>query len=139
MNESAMEPELVTEKRLLGLLHELMKREPIFDRREVVSCREDFERETAEDYWETGASGQRYSRGFVWATLEERFGRGQDAYKIERWETREPQLREIAPRTYLLTYMLWGQGDRLTRRVTVWQGSVDEGWTALYHQGTVVT
>jgi hypothetical protein len=56
--------------RLLGVMHELMKREPIFDRREVVSCREDFEREAAEDYWETGASGRRYSRAFVWATLE---------------------------------------------------------------------
>jgi hypothetical protein len=75
----------------------------------------------------------------VWATLEERFERGQDAYKIEQWETREHHLREIAPRTYLLTYTLWGQGDRLTRRLTVWQGSVDDGWQALYHLGTVVT
>jgi len=139
MNDSAMEPDFVTEGRLLGVMHELMKREPIFDRREVVSCREDFEREAAEDYWETGASGRRYSRAFVWATLEERFERGQDAYKIEQWETREHHLREIAPRTYLLTYTLWGQGDRLTLRLTVWQGSVDDGWQALYHQGTVVT
>ena len=76
MNDSAMEPDFVTEGRLLGVMHELMKREPIFDRREVVSCREDFEREAAEDYWETGASGRRYSRAFVWATLEERFERG---------------------------------------------------------------
>ena len=72
VNDSVMEPDLVTEGRLLGVLHELMKREPIFDRREVVSCLEDFERETAEDYWETGASGRRYNRAFVWATLEER-------------------------------------------------------------------
>ena len=46
-------------------------------------------------------------------------------------------VREIAPATYLLTYTLWGQGDRLTRRLTVWQGSVRDGWKALYHQGTV--
>jgi hypothetical protein len=47
-------------------------------------------------------------------------------------------VREIASATYLLTYTLWGQGNRLTRRLTVWQGSVRGGWKALYHQGTVV-
>ncbi len=131
-----MEPELVTEERLLGVLHRLVSREPLFHRRELVNCREDFERETAEDFWETGASGRRYSREFVWATLKERYERG-DGDEIEQWETRDFHLREIAPRTYLLTYTLWGQGDRLTRRLTVWQGSVEDGWKALYHQGTV--
>jgi hypothetical protein len=73
MDEFQMEPELVTEERLLGALQGLMSREPLFHRRELVNCRDDFERETAEDFWETGASGHRYSREFVWATLKERY------------------------------------------------------------------
>jgi hypothetical protein len=138
MDQIQMEPELVTEEHLLGVLHDLMKREPLFRRRELVNSRDAFERETAEDFWETGASGRRYSREFVWATLKGRYeSSDKDEFEVERWETRDFYLREIAPRTYLLTYTLWGQGDRLTRRLTVWQGSVEDGWKVLYHQGTV--
>jgi hypothetical protein len=138
MDQIQMEPELVTEEHLLGVLHDLMKREPLFRRRELVNSRDAFERETAEDFWETGASGRRYSREFVWATLKERYeSSDKDEFEVERWETRDFHLREIAARTYLLTYTLWGQGDRLTRRLTVWQGSVEDGWKVLYHQGTV--
>jgi hypothetical protein len=139
MDEIQMEPELVTEEHLLGVLQDLMKREPLFHRRELVNSRDAFERETAEDFWETGASGRRYSREFVWATLKERYeSSDKDEFEVELWETRDFHLREIAPRTYLLTYTLWGQGDRLTRRLTVWQGSVEDGWKVLYHQGTIV-
>jgi hypothetical protein len=135
-----MEPNLVTEERLVGVLHELIKREPLFHRRELVSSRDEFEHETAEDSWETGASGRRYSREFVWATLKNRYERSEpDEYETGRWETRDFHLREVGPRTYLLTYTLLGQGNRLTRRLSVWQGSVEDGWTVLYHQGTVVT
>jgi hypothetical protein len=138
MDQIQMEPELVTEEHLLGVLHDLMKREPLFRRRELVNSRDAFERETAEDFWETGASGRRYSREFVWATLKGRYeSSDKDEFEVERWETRDFYLREIAARTYLLTYTLWGQGDRLTRRLTVWQGSVEDGWKVLYHQGTV--
>ena len=133
-----MEPELVTQERLLDVLQELMKREPLFHRREHVNNRADFERETADDFWEIGASGRRYSREYVWATLKERHESSDvDEFELARWQTRDPHLREIAPKTYLLTYTLWGQGDRLTRRLTVWQGSIQDGWKALYHQGTV--
>ena len=133
-----MEPDLVTEEHLLGVLQDLMKREPLFHRRELVNSRDAFERETAEDFWETGASGRRYSREFVWATLKVRYeSSDKDEFEVELWETRDFHLREIAPRTYLLTYTLWGQGDRLTRRLTVWQGSVEDGWKVLYHQGTI--
>ncbi len=139
MGEIHMEPELVTEARLLDVLQELKKREPLFHGRELVTSREDFERETADDFWETGASGRRYSREFVWATLRERLeSSDMDDFELARWQTRDFQLREIAPLTYLLTYTLWGQGDRLTRRLTVWQGCIEDGWKILYHQGTVV-
>lgn len=57
--------------------------------------------------------------------------------RLKRWETQDFRLREIAPATYLLTYTLRGEGDRLTRRLTVWQGSPRDGWKVLYHQSTV--
>ena len=82
------------------VLRELVEREPLFYRREVVNSRADFERETAEDFWEIGASGRRYSREVVWATLAERCASSDvDDFEAERWETRDFLLREIAPAT----------------------------------------
>lgn len=138
MATSRMEPDLVTDQRLLGVLAELRRREPIFHRRELVSSREDFERETAEDYWEVGASGQRYSREFVWSVLSERYASSAtDEYETGAWTMSDEQVREVAPHAYLLTYTL-RQGDRVTRRLTVWQGSAQTGWKIVYHQGTIV-
>ena len=54
-----------------------------------------------------------------------------------RWETSDFHCQEVAPGTYLLTYDL-RQGDRLTRRSTLWR-RVDGAWQIVYHQGTVVT
>jgi hypothetical protein len=100
-------PDLATEPRLLGTLAELKRREPLFHRRELVRSREDFERETVADFWETGASGRRYSREAVWAGLAQRHARSDvDESEAEGWQTSDFQLREIAPRTYLLTYTL---------------------------------
>jgi hypothetical protein len=133
------EPDLVTDEGLLGILDELRRREPLFHRRDIVSSREDFERETAEDFWEVGASGRPYSRAFVWSVLSERYASGEtDTYESEAWTVAGEHLREVAPQTYLLTYTL-SQRDRLTRRLTVWQGSPRAGWKALYHQGTVIS
>jgi len=44
---------------------ELAAREPIFHKPEFGTSREDFDRLMAKDYWEIGASGQKYSREFV--------------------------------------------------------------------------
>ena len=127
-----MEREFAAE-RPRGVLAELIAREPIFHHRELVHDRESFERETAPDFWEVGASGRRYSREFVWETLAERFQSAETA----TFELSDAQVREIAPQTYLLTYTL-GDGSRLTRRLTVWQGSAGAGWKIFFHQGTVV-
>jgi hypothetical protein len=135
------EPELATDPRLHGVLDELRAREPIFHRPELGTSRTDFEAQTAPDYWETGASGRRYSREFVWATLEER--RADPGWATgDIWQTGDFQVHEIAPATYLLTYTLRQvdrvtRMDRVTRRLTVWQ-QVGGRWVALYHQGTVV-
>src|SRR5438105_15803777 len=118
-----MEPDLATEDRLHGVLAELLAREPIFHHRELVHDRASFERETAPDFWEVGASGRRYSREFVWETLAERF-KGEE---MATFELSDADVREIAPQTYLLTYTL-GDGAPVTRRLTVWLGSARAGW-----------
>jgi hypothetical protein len=71
------------------------------DRRNLVSNRAEFERETAEDFWEVAASGRRFSREYVWAVLKERYESSDtDGFEVEGWELRDFQLREIAPTVY---------------------------------------
>ncbi len=127
-----MEPVLITEERLRDVLAELEAREPIFHRPELGTTRADFERMIVPDYWEVGASGRRYSREYVLDVLEQRHRTPVE----ENWETRGFHCREIAADNYLLTYTLI-QGERVTRRATLWRRTPD-GWRALYHQGTVV-
>ena len=128
-----MEPDLVTEPRLAGILAELTAREPIFHRPELGTARRDFENMTEPDFWEVGASGRRYSRAFVLDTLEERHRTPHD----DPWETRGFHCREIAPDNYLLTYTLH-QGERVTRRATLWRRR-EGAWRIVYPQGTIVT
>jgi len=130
---SAMEPTLTTAPELLGVLAELSRREPIFHRPEFGTTRADFERMMVEDYWETGASGRRYSRQFVLDELEKRFA----APHADVWETRDFHCRRLSEDTYLLTYTLLQDNQRLTRRATIWR-STAEGWMIVYHQGTIV-
>ncbi|QRN55838.1 DUF4440 domain-containing protein [Dyella caseinilytica] len=127
-----MEPSLVTNPALLPVLHELKQREPIFHRPEFGTTRQDFEAMTEPDFWEVGASGKRYSRAYVLDVLEERFKHPDE----DAWEASNFHCREIAADNYLLTYTL-KQGERLTRRATLWRRTV-EGWKIVYHQGTVV-
>jgi len=128
-----LEPTLTTAPELQGVLAELSRREPIFHRPEFGITRADFERMTAEDYWETGASGRRYSRQSVLDGLEERFSVPHE----DVWETRDFHCRRLSEDTYLLTYTLLQDHQRLTRRATIWR-STAEGWKIVYHQGTIV-
>jgi hypothetical protein len=128
-----MEPDRTTEPELLGILAELSTREPIFHRPEFGTSRADFERMTADNFWETGASGRRYSREFVLDTLESRLRTPHE----DTWETTDFHCTRLAAETYLLTYTLLQDGVRLTRRATIWQNT-SEGWKILYHQGTIV-
>jgi hypothetical protein len=127
------EPTLTTAPELQPILADLARREPIFHRPEFGTTRADFERMTAEDYWETGASGRRYSRPAVLNGLEERFS----APHADVWETKDLHCRKLAEDVYLLTYTLLQDNARLTRRATIWQRASD-GWKIVYHQGTVV-
>ena len=128
-----MEPTLTTAPELTGILEELIAREPIFHRSEFGASRADFEAMMADDFWETGASGRRYSREFVLDELMRRAG----APHEDVWQASDFFCRELAADMYLLTYTLLQNGERLTRRATIWQNTLD-GWKIVYHQGTVV-
>ncbi len=131
------EPDLATPEHLMPVLEALIAREPLFHHRHLVADRADFDREAAPEFWEVGASGRRYSREFVWSAVAERLATlDADPYVSEGWQVIESCVAELAPDTYLVHYALLGQGRR-TRRTTLWQGSVDSGWTARFHQGTV--
>jgi hypothetical protein len=129
---AAMEPDLATAAELTGVLDELRRREPIFHRPEFGTTRADFERMTASDFWEIGASGQRYSRAHVLDVLEHRV----PAPAEHAWITRDFHCRELGADTYLLTYTL-EQGKRVSRRSTIWRRSGGE-WLIVFHQGTLV-
>jgi hypothetical protein len=128
-----MEPTRPTPPQLAQILAELAAREPIFHRPEFGTTRADFERMLTEDYWETGASGRRYTRAFVLDELEQRFSRPHE----DTWETSDFHLSALSGDTYLLTYTLLQDHKRLTRRATIWRNTA-EGWKAVYHQGTIV-
>ena len=127
-----MEPSLVTRPEDRDVLEELRRREPIFHRPEYFGSRADIERATAADFWEIGASGRRYSRAYVLETLA---ARAEEPVE-DRWQARDFHCRALAADVYLLTYTLL-QGERLTRRATIWRRA-PQGWQILFHQGTVV-
>jgi hypothetical protein len=120
---------------LLPVLDELRRREPIFHTPEFGSTTAEFERSTAPDYWEVGASGRRYSRDLILRELTKSVpyvdaaGAG--------WRTEDLGLRRLGPDTYLLTYTL-DQAGRRTRRSSIWECSEDR-WRILYHQGTIIS
>jgi len=124
---------MTTAPELQRVLAELSSREPIFHRPEFGTTRADFERMTAEDFWETGASGRRYSRQWVLDELEKRYASPHE----DVWETSEFQCRRLGEDTWLLTYTLLQDHVRLTRRATIWRRTPD-GWKIVYHQGTIV-
>jgi len=127
-----MEPQLVTAPEHLAVRDELMKREPIFHRVDSRTTREGFEKMMAPEFSEVGASGRRYSRQFVLSSLEERYKNPIEGV----WEIGDFHCLEIAADNYLLTYTLI-QGQRVTRRATIWRRAGTD-WQIVYHQGTVV-
>jgi hypothetical protein len=118
---------------LAEILEGLKAREPIFHRPEFGVARADFEKMTAEGFWEVGASGRRYSRDVVLEELERRFAEPH----ADVWETSEFRCQRLAEDLFLLTYTLLQDRTRLTRRTTIWRKTSD-GWKILFHQGTMV-
>jgi hypothetical protein len=130
-----MKPWSTTEAALREVLQELRSREPIFHRPELGTTRADFERMTEAGFWEVGASGRRYSRRHVLDVLQGRHDLG--SLELEDpWEAIDFACRALGTDTYLLTYTLL-QGQRRTRRATIWRRAAD-GWRIVFHQGTLV-
>ena len=127
-----MELASTTDPKLLDVLAELRRREPIFHRPEFGTTRAELEAMVDHDFWEVGASGRRYTRKYTLEVLEKRI-RSPDE---ELWETTDFRCQELAAELYLLTYTL-RQGERVTRRSTIWRRST-EGWKVVFHQGTIV-
>ena len=125
-----MQPRLNPE--LASVLRELRQREPIFHRPELGTTRADFERMTADDFWEIGASGKVYDRAFVLDMLEERHRTPQP----ETLHAFDFSIRQLSADTWLLHYTLL-QETRRSRRTTVWTRTSD-GWKIVFHQGTIV-
>jgi hypothetical protein len=127
------EPAFTTAPELQPILAELSSREPIFHRPEFGTSRAEFDRLMADDYWETGASGRRYPRQPILDEMEKRYS----VPHADVWETSGFHCRRLSEDTFLLTYTLLQDHQRLTRRATIWRKTAD-GWKILYHQGTIV-
>jgi len=127
-----MKPELHTPEALQPILQELQALEPIFHSAHFDATPEKFEQYVAPQFWEIGASGNRYSRDFALKVLSER----KEAPDAASWGTADWHLAEAGPDNYLLTYTLIQPG-RVTRRLSVWRRT-GASWQVIYHQGTVV-
>ena len=112
---------------------ELQAREPIYHHPELGTTREDFDAQTDAAFWEVGASGNVYSREDIWDTLETR--RADPDYE-DVWAATNFHCRGLGAGFFLVTYLLQ-QGERITRRSTIWC-KTQTGWRAVYHQGTIV-
>jgi hypothetical protein len=123
------EPILTTPPELQPVLEALRQREPLFHRPELGT---DFAAMITDDFWEIGASGNRYSRDYVLSVLATR----QPDPAESLWRTEAHHCRPLSSNTYLFTYTLH-QGERITRRTTIWRQTAS-GWQALFHQGTIV-
>lgn len=131
-----MKPWLTTDPGLREVLQDLRSREPIFHRPELGGTRADFESMTEAGFWEVGASGRRYSRDRVLGVLEDRHQVASHLALEDTWEATDFACRELGGGTYLLTYTLL-QGQRKTRRATIWRRSAGD-WKIVFHQGTLV-
>ena len=127
-----MELASTTDPKLLDVLADLRRREPIFHRPEFGSTRAEFDAMVESDFWEVGASGRRYTRKYILEALEQRVRTPAE----DLWETTDFRCQELSADLYLLTYTL-RQGERITRRTTIWRRSTD-GWKIVFHQGTIV-
>ena len=124
------------------ILTELIAKEPIFHRWEHLAgkmpARSDFEQMTTCEFFEIGASGTLYTRNEVLDLLEHRYS--DPTYRDTPWTAGTFHLLELAANTWLLSYTLiqhQPDGDRITRRTTVWKKTPPD-WKIAFHQGTVV-
>lgn len=87
----------------------------------------------ADDFFEVGASGDMFGKGFVLSHLPEE-------PESTRFEGRDFTVRELAPGTALVTYVVTkttheGSADSIRSSIWVWR---DDRWQMTYHQGTPI-
>jgi len=128
-----MEPDRTTAPEHLDVLAALSRLETIFHWPPSGMSRAELLDMMVDVFWETGASGRRYSKEYVLDALQKR----QLKVPPDVYETSDFHVRKLAPDVYLLTYTLVQDGTRLTRRASIWKRS-DAAWKCVYHQGTVV-
>lgn len=127
-----MAPILIVPEALEPILEALKKLEPLFHSANAETSTQQFEDLVATEFWEVGASGNRYSREFVLKVLAERL----ESPEVTLWQTADFHISEVGLDHYLLTYTLTQPG-RTTRRASIWRDT-PAGWQVIYHQGTVV-
>jgi len=115
------------------VLAELEALEPIFHTPAFGTTPADFDRRMAPDYWEIGASGQRYDRAFI---LQHLAANPPVPADDAGWTLGDAAVRALGADDFLITYAL-DQAGRRTRRATLWRRS-PAGWIILYHQGTII-
>jgi hypothetical protein len=120
-------------QKLHGIIDELIKMEKIFCQPVVTLDRLDIENLFHEQFLEIGASGQQYSRKHSIDVLLDR----KKNPCADIWESKDFHYLDIERNSYLLTYTLIQNNERVTRRATLWQ-NCDDRWQAIYHQGTIV-
>lgn len=127
-----MEPTLLLNSELAPILSVLKTLEPLVYAANAGKSRAYFDALLAQDFWEVGASGLRYSREYVLGELEKR----QQNPREEAWHTSGHHLQQLSETDFLMTYSLH-QPTRLSRRASIWRKQ-NEHWLLVYHQGTVV-
>lgn len=124
-----LKPDVKIGGRLINILRELEKLEKEFHYPSAGKSRTDFESLMDDSFWEVGASGRAYDKGFVLDCLEVRCKESAKA------DMSDFNCLEIAPDCYLLSYVQ-SESSRITRRSAIWR-KVNKQWKNLYHQGTV--
>lgn len=122
----------IDDEECLKMIDELKQLEPLIYAANDGKTREHFENLLVSNFWEIGASGKKYDRDFVLATLEQRNKNPIE----EKWQTSDFKVRQIEDNHFLFTYLLQ-QPTRLSQRATLWQRT-SAGWKMVYHQGTPV-
>ena len=117
-------------------MDDLLAREPVFDRPEVIWDEASFEAETAADFREVGASGTLYERQEVKTVVLDRVAGRRPVSLAGGYRIEDPEVRRLGAEVAQVLYTLHGQG-RVTRRSTLYRWEVS-GWRVVFHQGTVV-
>lgn len=118
----------------IEVLNTLIKHEKEFQSPTPSSSKEAIEKMLDDDFFEVGASGRTLSREHGVRTLMQRLERD-DA--LDSWESSDFKVYHISDDSYLLTYTLVQEDNRVSKRATIWR-KTNNGWSALYHQGTLV-